>query len=106
MLLIAADSGSLYEPHPILTYEWDPDGEISHSPMRNGRPFNLGPHPADPNYISSPVTGSFLFPTDGMPNKGPNARKADVTGQEVWVYYGNGGYVDTQQMPTRIQVKF
>ena len=56
-LLAAADAGSVYDPHPTLTYEWDPEdaGTRSRKPSRastvrrpaRGMSFDLGPHPTD-----------------------------------------------------------
>lgn len=126
--MVAADSGSIYEPHPTLSYEWDPDFRTTSlrtpPPPRQRGPsvssrksptngsgfsnlptppsFNLGPHPADPHSTVLPTspTASQFSPSSafgnvlGMPNGrnlGPNASKEVVTGQELWVYGGQGG---------------
>ena len=87
--LIAADSGSTYEPHPTLTYEWDPDRAIPKQRMRTqtGTSFSLGPHPADPH-------STIISPTNGEAKTAPLAQKEQVPGHEIWVYVGKGGYVD------------
>ncbi|KIM80802.1 hypothetical protein PILCRDRAFT_822082 [Piloderma croceum F 1598] len=61
-LIVTSDSGSVYEPHPTLTYKWDPDGHHSPSAL-NESPFALG----------------------------PNSQIQHVPGHEIWVYSGNGG---------------
>ena len=89
----AADAGSIYEPHPMFTFQWDPDrpavSKRTHNGTSNGhgRSFDLGPHPADP--MASHVSPTTI---DGQ-YKGPHAQKRSVPGQEIYVYVGNGGYV-------------
>lgn len=127
-LIVTADSGSIYEPHPTLSYEWDPDFRTTSlrtpPPPRQRGPsvssgksstngsgfsnqptppsFNLGPHPADPHSTVLPTspmasqfsTSSAFGNVPGMPNSrnmGPNASREVVTGQELWVYGGQGG---------------
>lgn len=91
-ILVAADSGSVYEPHPTLIYRWDPDGPVTHRPppAQGGSSFALGPHPADPD----PMAG-LPSPTDSHANgfPGPNSQLQQVPGHEIWVYDGNGVYV-------------
>lgn len=112
-LIVTTDSGSVYYPHPKLTYEWDPD-KLTPSALRpqtNGKPrpssgqtsasnrrsengrhqpvlsLDLGPHPADPHSSvlpSSPISSSASFTTVG--DLGPNASREDSYGQEIWVY--------------------
>jgi hypothetical protein len=92
--LAAADSGSVYEPHPILTFEWDPDLERKIQPkMHKEHPsFDLGPHPADPNHT---LNGLPLDPINGNGNAthGPNFRREQVPAHEIWVYAGHAGQV-------------
>uniref|UniRef100_A0A0W0F8X0 PhoD-like phosphatase domain-containing protein n=1 Tax=Moniliophthora roreri TaxID=221103 RepID=A0A0W0F8X0_MONRR len=91
-LIVTADSGSIYEPHPTLTYEWDPDAPVKHqkarSRHRSTKSFDLGPHPADPHSTSVAVTTSQL---NGVPEVSTHFRKELVPGQEIWVYGGAGG---------------
>ncbi|ESK96912.1 plasma membrane protein [Moniliophthora roreri MCA 2997] len=60
-LIVTADSGSIYEPHPTLTYEWDPDAPVKHQKL------------------------------NGVPEVSTHFRKELVPGQEIWVYGGAGG---------------
>lgn len=90
-LIVTADSGSIYDPHPHLTYEWDPTLRISSHTRPAKCSFDLGPHPADPHSIvlpSSPSPASYYASNDnGMTNLSQS-----VPGQELWVYGGQGGY--------------
>jgi len=92
---LAADSGSIYEPHPTLTYEWDPD-KASHSQFYRGhrpaaRSFDLGPHPADPHSTILQNTALAGKPSNGKAPMGLNGQSEQVPGQEIWVYGGHGG---------------
>lgn len=93
--LQAADSGSVYEPHPILMYEWDPD-KLTRSQLQNGHShaatFDLGAHPADPHSTPSPSAIHASY-SNGKAPQGPNAQSEQVPGHEIWVYGGNGGFV-------------
>ncbi|KAL0071464.1 hypothetical protein AAF712_001321 [Marasmius tenuissimus] len=88
-----ADSGSVYESHPTLTYEWDPDKGFntqSSSSVRShqkGTSFDLGPHPADPHSTSVAIS----MAQNGRPALGPRHSKEQVSGKEIWVYGGAGG---------------
>ncbi|KAG5652343.1 hypothetical protein H0H81_005364 [Sphagnurus paluster] len=94
-MIVTADSGSIYEPHPTLTYEWNPD---NNGPYHNPQPvrmYDLGPHPADPHSTimpMSPTSGSSWFADQKEPTP-RNASKEVVPGQEIYVYGGPGGYV-------------
>lgn len=85
--LQAVDAGSVYEPHPNLTYEWDADANMQMSRStshRTGRSIDLGPHPADP-YSSAPVASD-------IPATSRTSRKEQVPGHEIWVYEGSSRY--------------
>ena len=84
----ATDAGSIYEPHPILTYEWDPEHTDDHRRERTttSTSFDLGPHPADPHSITSAALNSQF-------RRGPFSERQQVPGHEIWVYAGRGGYV-------------
>jgi hypothetical protein len=97
--LVAADSGSIYEPHPMLKYSWDPDlpaKNVSSQTMNKTSteplPVDLGPHPADPHSITLPV-GINGAEGNGQPEQGPNTLSQTVHGQEIWVYVGHGGWI-------------
>lgn len=88
----AVDAASVYDPHPTLTYGWDPETAPSmsraqsQSPTNAGQSFDLGPHPADPL--------SMVQPTVYVDNhESPTEIKQRVPGQEIWVYVGSGGCV-------------
>ncbi|KAJ7285690.1 hypothetical protein C8J57DRAFT_1285547 [Mycena rebaudengoi] len=89
VMIVTADSGSVYEPHPILTYEWDPDRPKPRKHEQNGAPasFDLGPHPADP-HASSMISG---MPQEDPSAQGPPTRKEHVPAHELWVYGGHSG---------------
>ncbi|KAF7796739.1 hypothetical protein EIP86_007922 [Pleurotus ostreatoroseus] len=95
-LIVTADAGSVYEPHPMLHYVWDPSQPANNKISRtrshtsahsNGHPshFHLAPHPADPLSNVLPASNGSWAPP------GPNSFKETVPGQEIWVYVGNGG---------------
>ncbi|OBZ75883.1 hypothetical protein A0H81_04778 [Grifola frondosa] len=90
-MIVTADAGSMYDPHPILTYSWDPNvliGNLKRTASRRRQEtnsFDLGPHPADP--LSNAMPGS-----DGeIHHHGPNEEWRYVQGQEIYVHYSNGG---------------
>ena len=108
---IAADSGSTYEPHPVLTYEWDPDaphpsyddrthGNYNGHGAQPSKSFDLGPHPADPHSIT--LAGAPQKETSNGSSLGPNYSCQDVPGQEIWVYGGNGGFVELSSRHIKI----
>ncbi|KIK59848.1 hypothetical protein GYMLUDRAFT_74300 [Collybiopsis luxurians FD-317 M1] len=88
-LIVTADAGSTYEPHPTLTYQYDPDKLPHHKAKKNiGKSFDLGPHPADPHSTSLPLSASQI---NGSASAGPNFTSHQVAAQELWVYPGTGG---------------
>ena len=140
--LLAADSGSIYDPHPTLSYSWDPDQSVpthrrtSHSmyPSKNSgdhqtdsesqryqpsshhlysvASYELGPHPADPHSttllsstssqlnLASGANGHGATNTSVKGNGGwdedrfgPGTCTERVSGQELWVYGGQSGFV-------------
>ncbi|GLB35393.1 hypothetical protein LshimejAT787_0209580 [Lyophyllum shimeji] len=94
-MIVTADSGSIYEPHPSLTYEWDPDVRVPCQPAQPTRSIDLGPHPADPHSTimpTSPVSSApSSFINGNARPSGSNASKEVVRGQEIYVYGGPGG---------------
>ena len=93
----AADAGSVYEPHPCLTYGWDsnytPEGgnlKRQASSRMHGQSFDLAPHPADPMSIGAHPTPD---PENGASYNGSRAHleQRRVDGQELYVYIGHGG---------------
>ena len=86
----ASDAGSVYEPFPVLSLKWDPEGHIEQRPypFQSGSSFPLGPHPADPHPSDQP--SPVKADGDGFP--GPNAQYHQIPGKELWVYEGAAGY--------------
>lgn len=87
-ICLASDSASIYDPSPILKYEWDPvlgtkDMNRTSSQTGKGTSFELGPHPADPrSYVA-------IAAQNGMPTPNQLSNSAliqTVPGQEIWVY--------------------
>ncbi|KAF8580672.1 hypothetical protein K439DRAFT_1648118 [Ramaria rubella] len=94
-LLVTADAGSVYDPHPCLLLEWDPErsrtkkhfggharmlSSRSIAPMAMELPIGLPPILASrPPIYSEPYTSIATVP-------GPRAQKEVIPGQEIWVY--------------------
>lgn len=89
--IIASDAGSVYEPYPVISLKWDPDGEAPQRPhpLQSGSSFPLGPHPADPHSSNLPSPDKLEFGN----SPGPNMQYRQIPGQELWVYEGVAGYV-------------
>ncbi|PIL30524.1 hypothetical protein GSI_07224 [Ganoderma sinense ZZ0214-1] len=96
-MIVTADAGSVYEPHPCLTYNWDPNYTPSGANLKrqassrmHGQSFDLAPHPADPMSISAHAS-----PEDENGGTYNGSRtyleQRRVDGQELYVYYGHGG---------------
>lgn len=142
--LLAADSGSIYDPHPTLSYSWDPDQSLpanrrtsnsmypckssadhqtdsesqryqpSSHHLYSAASYELGPHPADPHSTTLFTSTSSQFNLDSGANGdeatngsvkgngswdegrcrfGPGTCTERVSGQELWVYGGDRGFV-------------
>jgi hypothetical protein len=144
--LLAADSGSIYDPHPTLSYSWNPDQSVASCrtsssvhpsnssgdcqngsdssrhqpsglhPLLSTSSYELGPHPADPHsavlptsiILSSSSQSNFASGANGQGHKVGNVKgngnwdehrfepgtcTQRVSGQELWVYGGQGGFV-------------
>lgn len=87
----------MYEPLPTLTYHWDPSSAPSNglgrhvSTRKHGQSFDLGPHPADPLSNVAPVSPTSTG--NGTQANGASSERRSVVGTELYVHYGNGGYV-------------
>ncbi|KAH7889248.1 hypothetical protein F5I97DRAFT_1934198 [Phlebopus sp. FC_14] len=109
-LIVTADSGSVYEPQPILTYQWDPEehARTPASPVKSHSSFDLGPHPADPH--ATATSGFTTIQEPGSPDyidhkgKGKEDQTQRVVGQELYVYAGNGGTFTFWRFPIQIQL--
>ena len=138
--LLAADSGSIYDPPPTLSYSWDPDQSVPARTSNSMHPskssgdhqtdsesqrhqssshhlysvasYDLGPHPADPHSTTILTTTSSQFSLTSSANGhgatngnvkgngswdegrfGPGTCTERVSGQELWVYGGQNGFV-------------
>ncbi|KAF8522090.1 hypothetical protein BU17DRAFT_45307 [Hysterangium stoloniferum] len=95
-LLVTADAGSIYDPHPNLSLEWDPDRPQPVRRMNTNRSRlislrRIGPKTTElsdglPSVISGPL-GYGTVSDDGYVSSGPRAQKTVVPGQEIWVYH-------------------
>ncbi|KAF9246124.1 hypothetical protein BU15DRAFT_84931 [Melanogaster broomeanus] len=108
-LIVTADSGSSYETHPVLTYQWDPEERLqprdSHQSPRLS--FDLGPHPADPHStaasaIQEPEGSSFGGYRGNSSSRNDQTQR--VTGQEIYVYQGSGGTFTFWRFPIQIKL--
>lgn len=112
-LIVTADSGSSYEPFPVLTYQWDPEEIARPSPSTQGSypGYDLSPHPADPHATALAGPSAQLHDTNeayfgDYKGKGNtrNDQTQHVTGQEIYVYSGNGGTFTFWRFPIQIQL--
>jgi hypothetical protein len=93
IMIVTADSGSIYSPHPCVSLEWDPAGPerfrtTSSSSAYNSPnlpPANQPGRPDDDSQHSQATTQ----PNDWIPS--PLAGFSVVHGQELWVYSGPYG---------------
>ena len=122
--LIAADSLSIYDPPPTLSYFWDPSPDPSQSVPARRRTskssvvsYQIGPHPSDPHSIILPSSSpKFNFASgENGPWRHRSRRTSSqysdehkfgpgndteqvhcierVSGQELWVYGEERGFV-------------
>ncbi|KIJ68942.1 hypothetical protein HYDPIDRAFT_80069 [Hydnomerulius pinastri MD-312] len=111
-LIVTADSSSYYDPHPILTYQWDPEERErpQTSPVESFRQsFDLAPHPADPHSIAMSALSVMQEPgasnyRGDFKGKVRDDQTQRVTGQEIYVYAGNGGTFTFWRFPIQIQL--
>ena len=137
--ILAADSGSIYDPPPTLSYSWDPDQSVlphrrtpnpiypskssgdyqtdesqrqpsSLHNLHSVASYELGPHPADPHstVLLTSTSSQYNLASGGQGATngsvkgngswnehrfGPGTCTERVSGQELWVYCGQGGFV-------------
>ncbi|KAG2158423.1 uncharacterized protein EDB93DRAFT_1077236 [Suillus bovinus] len=112
-LIVTADSGSSYEPFPVLTYQWDPEEISRPSPSTRGSHpgYDLGPHPADPHATAMagpsaqlPDTNEAYFGDYKGKGNARDDQTQHVTGQEIYVYSGNGGTFTFWRFPIQMQL--
>ena len=82
----------MYDPHPTLTYEWDPlesANGLKRAPSRmtgKGRSYDLLAHPSDPRSAAAIVDAR-----SGDANRSSTIQKDSVPGQEIWFYEDHKG---------------
>ncbi|OAX39189.1 hypothetical protein K503DRAFT_799850 [Rhizopogon vinicolor AM-OR11-026] len=112
-LVVTADSGSSYEPFPVLTYQWDPEENVRPSlkSQDSNSFYDLGPHPADPHATAMAGPSAQLSDRNkvsfGDYKEKVNMRDDQtqhVTGQEIYVYAGSGGTFTFWRFPIQIQL--
>ncbi|KAF8447483.1 hypothetical protein L210DRAFT_849761 [Boletus edulis BED1] len=110
VMIVTADSGSSYEPHPVLTYQWDLEGRArpEASQQSSELSFDLGPHPADPHstavYSATPESEGLGYGDYKAKMGAISEQTQRVTGQEIYVYAGNGGTFTFWRFPIHIQL--
>jgi hypothetical protein len=104
-MFVAADSGSSYEPFPVLTYQWDPEENArpSSKSQDSNSFYDLGPHPADPHATAMAGPSAQIFDRNKVSfgdykekvnmrdDQTQHDQTQHVTGQEIYVYAGSGG---------------
>lgn len=111
-LIVTSDSGSFYDPVPVLTYQWDPEEpqRSPNSPVASTfSQYDLPPHPADPHATAMFPREDLVTPVaDETKGKTKSTSENDqtqcVTGQEIYVYSGRGGTSTFWRFPIRIQL--
>ncbi|KAH7340971.1 hypothetical protein B0J17DRAFT_653550 [Rhizoctonia solani] len=98
-MVVTADSGSQYDPHPMLHLEWDPlrPVNIRLNGYQRGRSLSSMPSPISAvssngpglpppvPYPSEPAITSQKYPPSHA------YQQTDVPGHEIWVYRGSVG---------------
>ncbi|KAF8491943.1 hypothetical protein JB92DRAFT_2797405 [Gautieria morchelliformis] len=96
-MIVTADAGSVYEPHPSLSLEWDPERPAPTKRMESHRRLKsqgvIGPKLIELSNGLPPVLAgvpsSFSEPNeDAAPGPSPRVQKEVVPGHEIWVYDG------------------
>jgi len=96
-LCIAADAGSVYDPHPYLSLEWDPDQP--HPTKQNEKhkrlmsSASIGPKGMElSNGLPSVLADApsyFSEPNEKVSrSQSPGGNKEVIPGHEIWVYDG------------------
>ncbi|KAJ1309680.1 hypothetical protein OPQ81_006444 [Rhizoctonia solani] len=98
-MVVTADAGSQYNPHPMLHLEWDPLRPVHTSVggHQRGRSISAMPSPLSTvssngpglpppvPYPSEPAVRSQIYPPSQA------YQQMDVPGHEIWVYSGSTG---------------
>ncbi|CAG7846587.1 SubName: Full=Uncharacterized protein {ECO:0000313/EMBL:CCA69829.1} [Serendipita indica DSM 11827] len=97
VLIVTADAGSIYSPHPRLTLEWDPERpSYLRSSSTSSQYYAPGSTPmGDPSHPAAAYGGTSysrtsLQSTDSY-TPSARARTSLIKAQEIWVYHGPYG---------------
>ena len=101
VMVVTADAGSQYDPHPMLHVEWDPLRPVHANPSGHHRGRSLS---SIPSTMSSPGVHGYpqptVYPQPAFPFERPVTsnvqpshafQQADIPGHEIWVYHGTSG---------------
>jgi hypothetical protein len=89
----AADAGSIYEPHPRINLEYDPDHpsaqRVSHPPVHHSlNPSLSSSHASHPSNLYG---GSLYPPHSSSAASTLSTRRVDALAEVLWVYHGPYG---------------
>lgn len=103
VMVVTADAGSQYDPHPMLHVEWDPLRPVHANPNpsghRRGRSASSVPSPMPPPGVPG-FPQPAAYPRPAFPFERPAQSKfqpshafqqTDIPGHEIWVYRGASG---------------
>jgi hypothetical protein len=96
VMVVTADAGSQYDPHPMLHLEWDPLRPVHTGANRHlrGRSTSSMPSPMSPPGMPgypqpTPYPSEPSFRHRFQPSHA--AQQTDLPGHEIWVYNGVSG---------------
>jgi hypothetical protein len=95
-MVVTADAGSQYDPHPMLHLEWDPLRPVHANPKayQRGRSSSSMPSLMSPPGIAGypqPIPYPSESPSRSSFQPSHAAQQTDVPGHEIWVYHGVDG---------------
>lgn len=101
VMVVTADAGSQYDPHPMLHVEWDPLRPVHSGPSghQRGRSVSSIPAPMSPPGVHG-YPQPAAYPQPAFPFERPIAsnfqpshafQQIDIPGHEIWVYHGTSG---------------
>lgn len=103
-MIVTADAGSIYSPHPQVSFEWDPTRTVksdstSHSAGYYSSPMSQSPLQTSP-YGGSPYSPQASQSIGWLSS--PNSVSTVAYGQELWVYHGPYGSCTFWRMMVQI----
>ncbi|KAG8733397.1 hypothetical protein FRC11_006588 [Ceratobasidium sp. 423] len=98
-MVVTADAGSQYDPHPMLHLEWDPLRPVHINVNGHQRGRSLSTIPSPISAVSSSASGlppPMPYPSEPAitSQKYPPShayQQTDIPGHEIWVYRGSTG---------------